>query len=88
MVGKLRSLALMIVSLVLGLVAQYWWASYAAENLSAWGKNCSGNETCIGNSAIYRCVTSSIDVAHCIRKVQVLQRCVADVWCNAIAMTV
>ena len=56
MVGKLRSLALMIGSIVLGIVTQYWWASDAADRLSAWSDGCHGNTTCIGNTAIYRSV--------------------------------
>jgi hypothetical protein len=54
MVGKLRSLALIITSLVVGLLTQYFWAKHAADHLDAWASNCGNNETCIGNSAIYR----------------------------------
>jgi hypothetical protein len=54
MVGKLRSLALIITSLVIGLLTQYFWAKHAADHLHTWTSNCGNNETCIGNSAIYR----------------------------------
>ncbi|CAM9208609.1 unnamed protein product [Chrysoparadoxa australica] len=59
MVGKLRSLSLVIGSIILGLLTQYYWADDAARYLSAWSGSCGDSSSCIGNHAIYR--TSFID---------------------------
>lgn len=62
MVGKLRSLTLMIFSVVMGLLTQYYWAEKAAESLSAWSDGCLETDlkVCAGNAAIYR--VSLVDV--------------------------
>lgn len=54
MVGKLRSMGVIIISIVLGLLTQYLWAEDLADSLGAWAQSCEGNPACIGNSAVLR----------------------------------
>ncbi|KAG5184707.1 serine incorporator/TMS membrane protein [Tribonema minus] len=54
MVGKLRSMGLVMVSIVLGLLTQYMWADKLADKLDQWNYGCDGNQACQGNAAILR----------------------------------
>mmetsp|Transcript_2696 Transcript_2696/g.4029 ORF Transcript_2696/g.4029 Transcript_2696/m.4029 type:complete len:447 (+) Transcript_2696:86-1426(+) len=54
MVGKIRSMILIILTIVLAIFGQYYFSDFFSDHLSAWTNGCDGNEDCVGNTAVYR----------------------------------